>query len=99
MSKKTRRIEIQIETHEVSVIRMRGRQFRAFCECCQAMAAALTPDQVAVLLKMSPDKALGLVNEGKLHLVQADRGLALVCGNSLDNKNKAMVLKASPNKL
>lgn len=95
MNKKTRRTEIQIETHEVKVIRMSGRQFRAFCEYCEAMAAVFTPDQVAELLQMSPNNALGLVNEGKLHLVRADCGLALICGKSLGDTNNDLMQTAS----
>ena len=97
MVTKTQRTEIQIETHEIKVIRFRGRQFSAYCERCQATVSAFTPEQTAKLLQMAFVDVCRFVEAEKFHLVGTKRGLPFICGNSLDNKNKPWMPKASLN--
>ena len=52
---KTRRTEIQIETHEIKVIKFRGKQFSVRCERCQEPVTAATPEQAAELLRIMPE--------------------------------------------
>jgi len=37
MTTKTHRTEIQIETHEIKIIRSRGQQHSAYCERCMSV--------------------------------------------------------------
>ncbi len=86
MTNKTRRTEIQIETHEFTIIRTRGRQSFAFCGRCQKTVAAFTHEQIGSFLPMTD--ICRSIEEGEIHLVEMpEQPGSLVCGNSLDSKN------------
>lgn len=90
MARKTRRTEIQIETHEVKIIRFSGKQDSVHCDRCQETVSAFTHKQTAELLQMNLTDVCGLIEADKLHLVRTTRGLPLVCGNSLGSENKTL---------
>jgi len=77
MSEKTRRIEIQIETHEVTVLRSRKSQPVLYCERCKAVIAEFQPVTAALLTPSS--------KTSKTHLLGSD-GASPVCLNSKENK-------------
>ena len=77
---KTRRTEIQIETHEITTIRFsRGARRAFFCERCRREVQAFAPESVAAFSR--------LVESGEIHLIETARG-ALVCADSLDENKK-----------
>ena len=81
MSNKIRRTEINIETHAVTIIRMRGSQTSIYCQRCQKTVAAFTPAQVSTFLpKTDVHRSL---ETGDFHLINE----SLVCGNSLGSQN------------
>jgi len=88
MTDKIRRRHIQIETHEVTIIRNgSGRTFE-LCPKCQAMVNALSPNEAAREIQMSGEEIITLVNNGEIHLVeQTGDHEVLICGNSLENQN------------
>ena len=83
MVNKTRRTEIQIETRELTIIRVRGRQFSAYCGRCQKTVAAFTFEQVRSFFPVADIRRS--IETKEIHLVEAENG-SLVCGNSLVNK-------------
>lgn len=65
MTNKTRRTEIQIETHEVKVVRLRSRQALAHCGHCGEIVTALTPEQMAEVLETTQDDVFACWKEKK----------------------------------
>lgn len=95
MTNKTRRTEIQIETHEVKIVRLRSRQALAHCGHCGEIVTALTPEQMAEVLETTEDVVFSLLEGEKVHLVNSKRGLALICGNSFGDDNQLVTRQAS----
>jgi len=81
-----RRTEILIETHETKVIRLREIQ-ALLCERCAEIVTALTPDQTADILDTTREEVFRLVENTRIHLVNSNRSLAIICGNSLGADN------------
>lgn len=91
---KIRRTEIQIETHEIKIIRLRGKQVSIYCQCCQRTVRTFTLEQTAAFFDMTLTDVCRLIGADKFHLVSSTRGVPLVCGNSPGNENKSAVSKA-----
>ncbi len=87
MKKTTRRTEIQIESHEITIIRTPSGSTFVYCEQCTRRVAAFTPEQVSAFLRMTLTDVSGFIENAKFHLVGKERGMALVCGDSLNNGN------------
>ena len=88
MKQEKRRTEIYIETHSVTVIRTNGKTLAAHCERCETTVVAFTPNQVALFLGLNLAEVCRRIETTELHLTQTNRGLALICGNSLrESKN------------
>jgi hypothetical protein len=98
MANKIRRTEIQIETHEVEIIRHRGKRFSVYCERCEAMTSAFTLGETAAFFATTLTDICRRIGADKFHLVSSIRGVPLICGSSLGSENKRM-LKASPNQI
>jgi hypothetical protein len=94
MTSQTRRTEIQIETHEVKVIRLRRKPALARCGRCGEIVAALTPEQATEVLEMTQDEVSLLLEDGRFHLVNSERALALICGNSFGDENEIVTRKS-----
>lgn len=95
MTSKTRRTEIQIETHEVKVVRLRSRQASVRCGRCGEMVTALTPEQAAEVLEMTPDDVFRLLERERIHLVNSESSSALICGSSFGDENQSVTRQAS----
>ncbi len=80
MTTKIHRREIQIETHEVTIIRGLSGQNTKYCDRCEASVIGFTLDQAAAFLLKSNIQAS--IDRGDFHLVNE----SLVCSNSLDNQ-------------
>jgi hypothetical protein len=95
MTSKTRRTEIQIETHEVKIVQLRSKQALALCRRCGEIVTALTPEQTAEVLEITKDDVIRLVEVESIHLVNSERGsVAIICGNSFGDANKIVTRKA-----
>jgi hypothetical protein len=88
MKQEKRRTEIYIETRSVTVIRANGKSFAAHCQRCETTVVAFTPEQVAVFINLSLAEVCRRIETAELHLTQTNRGLALICGNSLRESQK-----------
>ena len=94
MTSKTRRTEIQIETHEVKVVRFPSRPSLALCERCSEIVTALTPEQTARLLEITEDDVFRLVEGERIHLVNSDPSRVIICGNSFSDGNEIVTQRA-----
>jgi hypothetical protein len=86
--KNKRQLEITIETHSITIIRTKGKIPSMYCEHCLETVSAFTPEQVAGFFQVSITEIYQRVATKQIHLTNEGRGVALVCGNSLEsNKN------------
>jgi len=85
--KARRRTEIKLETHEVTVIRLKDRR-TAFCEFCRSQVWMLPPDAAALLSRTTSRSIFRRVEAGELHFMETLEGALLVCGNSLEAVKK-----------
>ena len=75
MTNTTHRTEIQIETHDVTIIRRQRREFSVYCNRCEKDVSTFTSQQISSWLRM--------IQTGDIHLIETDQG-KLVCRNSLE---------------
>lgn len=66
----------------------------ARCGRCGEIVTALTPEQASEVLEMTRDEVLLLLEDGRAHLVNSERGLALICGNSFGDENEIVTQKS-----
>lgn len=83
---KKRRMEIMIETHKVTVVRISENSSPVHCEICRKSVAVLTVSQVAELVGLSMVEISQRLETGDLHSVRENRETALICGKSLEKK-------------
>ena len=77
---KMSRTTIEIETHEIKIIRFGPPWATAECDRCEGRVAAITPEKAAAALNISLSRVYELIEGDAVHLV--DEG-ALVCTRSL----------------
>jgi hypothetical protein len=83
MKQRTRRTEIILETHELTVIRKRSGINR-FCVSCRRFVPTFTHEELLMLFRMDAAKISSFEVSGELHFVGNRTGLEpLVCGDSL----------------
>ncbi|HEY8559212.1 MAG TPA: hypothetical protein VIL74_02330 [Pyrinomonadaceae bacterium] len=85
--KNTKRIEIKMEEHEITVIRTR-RKRTAFCEFCRARVLMLPPEAAAILSHSTSRNIFRRVEAGELHFLETTEGALLVCCRSLEFSTK-----------
>ena len=74
-----KRTEITVETHEVTIIRTRGR-LSVFCEICQAEAQVFSPPQIVSVFRLELAEIKQLFQNKRIHFVGSTE---MLCGNSL----------------
>lgn len=77
--------QITIETHSVMIVRTNGKPLSAFCERCQTNVTAFAPEQMAAIFRLTLAEVCRRIEKDELHLIETRRGVALVCGGSLNN--------------
>ncbi|MDX6384557.1 MAG: hypothetical protein QOK48_2130 [Blastocatellia bacterium] len=82
MTSKTR-TQITIQTRQTIIVRPISESFRAWCDQCLEVVAALTCESVTGLLQVPISNVLDLLASGQLHAVEVGGPSPLVCGNSL----------------
>lgn len=78
-----KRIEITLKVSQTLVIRNSLSQTVPWCSECAAATQMLTPDEAAVVSDTSTRAIYRLLESGRLHFVETENGLVLVCFNSL----------------
>lgn len=82
--KTKQRLEITVETHEVTILRFNQRRATMiFCEMCQAQVPHLNIAQTISVLSLSELAFNDLVTTGQIHSTENPDGLLFVCGSSL----------------
>src|SRR5713101_1264457 len=84
---KTKRIEIAIEVEEI--IHLAGHEHglaRAWCATCAKPVPMVTPQQAAVIARVSVRVVNRWVEADDIHFMETPDGLLLVCLNSLRNE-------------
>lgn len=82
MAGKKRRTEIQIETHEIEIVRLASRDLMVLCEICNERVYAFTAHQAAQILSTSVAELSRFAKEGRVHAI-AITTPHLLCGASL----------------
>ena len=82
MAGKKRRTEIQIETHEIEIVRLASRDHMVLCEICNRRAYAFTAHQAAQILNSSVSELSRLAEVGRVHPIAVTTP-HLLCGASL----------------
>ncbi len=95
MKKTKRRTEIQIESHEITIIRTASGTTFIYCGQCARRVAAFTPEQVSAFLRMTLTDVCDFIKNAKFHLVGKEHGIALVCGDSLNKDSGSHDLLSS----
>ncbi len=80
-----RRIEVIRETHEITIIRTNGNRQKHFCENCRQNVSAFTLVQIASFFQKDVREICRMIEAENFHLVSAERGIAFICGKSLNN--------------
>ena len=87
--KEKKRLEVFWETREITTISFRqNRAAAVFCPSCQTETLHLTVAEAAAVLKFSDLAVFRFIETSRIHSIETAAGRLLVCGNSLNNKNK-----------
>ena len=90
---KKRRIEIYRETHEITIIRTNGHARTDFCERCRKDVSTASIEQTAALLNLGLNEICRLIGADVFHLVNTEKGIALVCGDSAGSGGEQNLLR------
>jgi len=81
--KEKRRLEMFLETHEITTISFRRRySATGFCQTCQAGTLQLSVSEAASILTVTEFAMFHLVETGQVHSSETG-GMIRVCGRSL----------------
>jgi hypothetical protein len=86
MKAKQRR-EITLETHEVTIIRIKNKKLNTFCSDCGAYTFHLTVPETISLLSLSETEVKRWLENKTIHAKEAE-GVLLLCGTSLATLTK-----------
>ena len=78
--------QITIETHSVTIIRVKGSQFSTHCERCQKTVAAFAPKQIAEFLRLDLKEVYRRIETQEIHLTRSGESTALICGATLKSR-------------
>ena len=81
--KTRKRTEISIETHRQLVISRRRGSVIAWCPECAGQVKMVTPDEAAIVARVSSRTIYRWVEIQKLHFSETPEGLLLICLDSL----------------
>jgi hypothetical protein len=83
----TRRIEISVERHEVSVLRRNRQAVIQFCDHCGAKVEMLTVESACAITGMTPRMLYRSIETENVHYVESLEGVILLCSESLKALN------------
>lgn len=83
--------EIEFESHELTVIRVRRSQtVTAFCALCEKKVRHLSVARAAAVLRLSETAVFRLVESGAVHSMETASGRLYLCGNSVSELGKGI---------
>ena len=80
---KARRTEVTIETDEIWIIRRPAGGLVGMCPECEEQTTMMTPEEAAVLTKLSGQDIICHAECGLIHYATIPGGRVLVCFNSI----------------
>jgi hypothetical protein len=78
-----RRTKLTIETDRVLIIRGGRTERRAMCDACGELVRLVTVDEAAMLAQVGSRAIYRLVEAEKIHSIETDNELLLICFNSI----------------
>ena len=80
-----RTAKLTVETHRVLIIRGRQISRQLLCETCGEVVHFVTASEAAALAGTGQRTIYRLVEAGKLHFIETNEAVLLICFNSLGN--------------
>ena len=81
--KEKKRLEITLETHELTIVRFQRAQTLDFCVVCRAYTPHLSIAEAVSVTDLSETAVFRLALNGRLHAHENPDGRIALCGNSL----------------
>ena len=78
-----RRIEMVVEQDEIILVRRRGKAVRLWCNQCEAQVSMLRVEDARTVAQTTSRTIYRWIEAGKLHFAESDKGLVLICAQSL----------------
>jgi hypothetical protein len=78
-----RKTKITIETKRLTLIRQINKATRVRCPSCDKQVDMMTPDQAAIMFRISTRTIHRMVEEGTAHFTETSDGLLMICVKSL----------------
>ena len=72
-----------VEQDEIILVRRRRGAIRLWCSVCQEQVAMLHVEDASALVRATPRAIYRWIEAGKLHFAESDKGLVLICTQSL----------------
>ncbi len=86
------KMEITYEVEETIIVRQGANKLEVFCPQCMALVEMTTPRIAAALCGSSEREIFRLIENGRLHFLEAER--IFVCRDSLTNITKSQALSS-----
>ena len=81
--KEKKRLEIRLETHELTIVRFNPNQKHAYCPVCRTHTPQMSVAESVSVLSMTETAIFRLAESGHIHSRETADGLLRLCGNSL----------------
>jgi hypothetical protein len=88
--RKTKRTEITIQTDRVLLIKRRKGSVLGWCPSCAQQVEMVSPDEAAVIARVSSRTIYRWVEAEKLHFIETSQGTLLICIGSLLKSTKSI---------
>lgn len=72
-----------VEQDEIILVRRRGKAVRLWCNQCEAQVSMLRVEDASALVGVTARTIYGWIEAGRLHFAESDKGLVLICAQSL----------------
>jgi excisionase family DNA binding protein len=72
-----------VEHDEIILVRRRGKAVRLWCNQCEAQVSMLRVEDASALVGVTARTIYRWIEAGKLHFAESDKGLVLICAQSL----------------
>ncbi|HKA22600.1 MAG TPA: hypothetical protein VKN18_30280 [Blastocatellia bacterium] len=89
--KKTRRTRTTVEKHELIVVRRPRKPGRTLCKECSEAVALVTLDEAVKISGLSSRAIYRLIEEERIHFVEAAAEIGLICPTTLLNSSKSSI--------
>ena len=78
-----RKIEMVVEQDEIILVRRRRGAVRLWCNRCEEQVSMLRVEDASALVGVTARTIYRWIEAGRLHFAESDKGLVLICAQSL----------------